>query len=302
MDWGYGAIADTHADENVSADFAKPVIRVVQIFANPHAGTFSRAMLDQQIHRLKVQNIQVIVSMEAPFRLAETGVSEIIIIGGDGTIRDALECVVAKGADLPITIIPAGTVNLLHRELSGSAPTEKPHKEHYLADMNGRMMMICASGGPDSHIVQNVSATLKKWIGRGAYGIAALKQLLFWQHDDFILSFDNQKIACSAFYIAKGKYYAGPWSFAPNADARQPLFYGVAVPDAGRWAYLKFATALLLGRIELQKGLVRFSCDSMTISSQASAPVQVDGDCIGHCPVELSINPKTIRLRSGTAG
>lgn len=270
--------------------------RVVQLFANPRSGGFDPARLNQVVSELEGEGADVLVTLNAPFVLAGQFVTEIAIMGGDGTIRDAVSCLIQADVDLPVRIVPAGTVNLLSRELSeqqesGTAAT------HYMGIINNHAMLTCASGGPDAHIVAMASPLLKRWIGRGAYIISALRQLLAWREDQFRLELDGRTIICTAFYVAKGRYYAGPWSFAPHATACQSLFHGVALTKGGRLNYLRFAMEMLLGRAPMRQGLTRFSCQTVRITSSAPAPIQVDGDCTDSCPATLSVRAEPFRIR-----
>ena len=270
------------------------VNRVVQLFANPRSGGFNSARLCHVVSELKGQGAEVIVTLNLPFLLASPSVTEIEVMGGDGTIRDAVSCMIGADADLLIRIWPSGTVNLLSRELSaqknGSAIT------HYAGMIDDQVMLVCASGGPDSRIVSSVSPLLKRWIGRGAYLVSALRQLVFWQEDRFQLEIDGRKISCSAFYLAKGRFYAGPWSFAPQASGSVPMLRGVALTSGGRISYLRFVLEMLQGRVRDRAGLVQFECRNVRIDTDSTVPIQIDGDCTNTGPVALSIREKPLRL------
>ena len=273
------------------------VKRVVQLFANPHSGGFNPARLHYVVSELKGQGAEVLVTLDAPFLLAGPFITEIFVMGGDGTIRDAVSCLIRADVDLPVRILPTGTVNLISRELSERQESDAA-TTYYTGVVNGHAMLMCASGGPDAHIVAMVSPLLKRWIGRGAYLVSALRQLLAWREDRFRLELeDGRTIVCTAFYLAKGRYYAGPWSFAPQASGCEALFHGVALTKGGRLNYLRFAVEMLLGRPTMRKGLTRFSCESLGITSSAPAPVQIDGDCTDSCPVTLSVRAEPFQIR-----
>ena len=267
--------------------------RVVQLFANTQSGNFRATRLRELVTRLENEGAEVIITSEAPFALAGSNVTEIAVLGGDGTIRDVVSCLLREGVVLPMRISPAGTVNLLYRELS---ELQAVQSLYYPGRSQGQAMLICASAGPDSRIVASVSTTLKRWIGRGAYVAAAMRQLIFWRDESFHLDIDGQLISCAAFYLAKGRYYAGPWSFAPDARGMDPIFHGVALSEGGRRAYLRFLADLVFGRTDRGKGLVHFKGRTIHIRSDTSSPVQIDGDCAHECPIKLSVATQPISI------
>lgn len=268
---------------------------VVQLFANPYSGGFDRAKLRKMVSELKAQGADVLVTLDTPFVLAGPFVTEIAVMGGDGTIRDAVACLIQANVDLPIRILPAGTVNLLSRELSDRQ--EDGVVSYYPGLVNDQVALVCVSGGPDARIVAGASHLLKKWIGRCAYLLSAFRQMLVWREDLFTLEMNEQNVTCAAFYLAKGRFYAGPWSFAPHANGGEAQFHGVALTKGGRLNYLRFTLETLLGWTTKRDGLTRFSCRTVRITSVEAAPIQIDGDCLGVCPVTLSVKSEPLRIR-----
>jgi diacylglycerol kinase family enzyme len=157
------------------------------------------------------------------------------------------------------------------------------------------MMFTCASVGPDSAAVAALDPRLKRIIGRAAYGVAFLHVLIRWPRPRLRLQANGETIDCEAVYIAKGLYYAGPWSFAPHAAADDPFLHVVVLRRARRRDFARFMWALLMHRKDLSgdPNLVRFSCDALTIAGDGAPPLQADGDIVTTLPVDLKIAAET---------
>lgn len=273
---------------------------VIQLFVNPRAGSSSRRRVSALQHELETAGARVIVTPTGDGLNVAEEATHIVAVGGDGTLRHVAAALWASGKARPMSIFPSGTVNLLAREygyrrdpisfagriLHGRAP-----RAQRIARVGETMMFTCASVGPDADAVACVSPRLKRRIGRAAYGVAFLDTLLRWPRRHLSLEADGQTIACEAVYIAKGRYYAGPWSFAPGAAADDPYLHVVALKRARRRNFLRFLWILLRhGDLARDPNLVRFTCAALTIQG-ADAPLQADGDIVAHLPAQIAIDP-----------
>jgi len=276
---------------------------VIQLFVNRLAGSASRRRVQTLRRALEQAGAHVI---ETP---SGAGAGELIVaeeathvcaVGGDGTLRHVTAAVARAGRAIPMSIFPSGTVNLLAREYGyGHDPRAFVHRIlgsgsprlGRIATIGETMMFTCASIGPDSAAVAGLNPRLKRLIGRAAYGVAFLSLLVRWRRPQLRLRAGDQVIACEAVYIAKGRYYAGPWSFAPHAAAEDPYLHIVALLRARRRDFLRFIWALLR-RTDLARdtNLVRLSCAELALEGEGVLALQADGDIIAHLPVEIVIS------------
>ncbi len=233
--------------------------------------------------------------------------THICAVGGDGTLRHVAAAVAAVGRPLAIDLYPAGTVNLLVRELQAEgvrlAMGEKARafldgaslRLHYPADVNDILFLTSASAGPDGRAVSLLSSRLKCWLGRLAYVIAFARVLVAWRRPTIRLTWADGELSCEAFVVAKGRFYAGPWSVAPAARATDPLLHVVALPRARRRDYLRFLAALAAGDIDRLPDVVRFSCTWLEAAGD-NVPVQADGDIVSALPARFTVGLNPIRF------
>ncbi len=281
---------------------------VVQIFLNPDSGSYSsgriRALSDAfEAHGASV--IQTVCTSDAPV-IAENA-DHICIAGGDGTVRDIVSAVARSESSADLSIYPMGTINLLAREgLYSSDPrvfvrrlfADEPARSHFPVSVGDGLFFVCASVGPDSAAVARVSSRLKRLIGRLAYAIAFCPVLLSWPRQAIRLQVDGRALACEAFYLAKGRYFAGPWSFAPEAGVDQPILHLVAFARMRRRDFLAFLWALLWRRpVERLAGVTCLTCTMLSAECEAPLPVQADGDVVAALPVAIRLGETALRFR-----
>jgi diacylglycerol kinase family enzyme len=278
---------------------------VVQLFYNPTAGSFSSRKLDELTWAFRAEDADIILtpSVDAPPSI-HPAATHVCIAGGDGTIRHVAMMLVRSRSRLPVTIYPTGTVNLLAREnvadpsavfAARSLIQGEASRLYNPVTLGDTMFFVCASVGPDSIAVARLSPQLKSRIGRAAY-LAALAHLLIrWPRPKLLLRADGVVRHCEAVHVAKGRYYAGPWSFAPNARGGDGTLHVLALRRARRRDYLRFIGSLLLRRDPAEHpNAIAFTCTTLSISSDCDSPVQADGDLAGMCPVDLSIHREPI--------
>ncbi len=282
---------------------------VVQLIYNPTAGRHCFKRLEALRLGFEAGGARVILSESAPgLTLSiDKDASHICAIGGDGTVRHVALALARSGRPLPMSVYPGGTVNLL--QLERASPAEpSAHAEralsgegachHYAAEINDTLFLACASAGPDSRAVAAVTPALKRRLGKLAYGIAFLSVLARWERPSIRLSCDGGEIECEAFYVAKGRYFAGPWSFAPEACRTAPLLHVVVLRRARRRDYLRFLWAMFRGRPMAGTGDVAvFTCIALTAEADRPLPVQADGDIVAALPIRIALHADPLAFR-----
>ncbi len=215
-----------------------------------------------------------------------------------------IEAVRKLDRHVSVSVYPAGTVNLVAMEYA--YPRSLPafarrllsgaEGVRHVASVNGLPLLACASVGPDSRAVEAVSPVLKRWFGRYAYVLAFLRVLVRWPRAKLVLHHDGQQTQCEAVYVAKGPFFAGRWSIAPGASGAEPSLHVVALPEASRWQFLRFAWAVLRGRAQDLAGTCCFVCGELMITGEAGIPLQSDGDVFASLPATIRMDANPVRF------
>lgn len=304
--WMWGIDGLKRNPDRSEAELPDARADIVQLFVNPAAGRYCPDRAAALQRGFEVLGARVIISECGPASpvAIDEDATRICAFGGDGTARHVAFALSQRSPFVPMSIFAGGTVNLIHREISW--PTDphiyaahmlraNDHHSHHVVRINDTLFLACASAGPDSRAVAALSPRLKRRVGRLAYGLAFLQVLLRWRRQTIRLCFSDRTLGCEAFYVAKGRYFAGSWSFAPDANLAQPLMHVVALHRATRLSYLRFLWTLLRGgRVERLPGTTAFTCTDLHADSEFPIPVQADGDIVATLPARMQIHENPI--------
>ena len=279
--------------------------QVVQLFSNPASGGYRARRLRALVRALEACGATVhLCESRDGAPVIRDDATHVCVSAGDGTVRHVAGAVAKCGRPLALSIYPAGTINLLAREAGYPRRADDfarlvletvPRRRHYPVSIGDGYFFTCAGVGPDSLAVASVSPRAKRLIGRLAYALAFLALLPRWPRHCIALECDGREIACEAFYVAKGRYYAGSWSFAPAARLGEPLMHVVALKTARRRDYFRFVLALLGGDDVAQLAHVEITtCTKLYATADAALPLQADGDIVGTLPATLVLSDEPL--------
>jgi diacylglycerol kinase (ATP) len=273
----------------------------VIIAYNPKSGSFDQRLLDRLNDAfVAAGHICIFVDSHSDELLQMAAVaSHICVVGGDGSLRDVAARL--RGArDLPpISVYPAGTINLVARELSYPRNIQKfvtrvvgsdAPRKLYLGEINEQPVLVCASIGPDSLAVAAVSEDLKRRIGRFAYAVALGKLLLQWPRHSLSVQTDDASFKCEAAFVLNGRYFAGHWQLSRIAEMSAPVFQLLLLPSARRRDYLRLILSVAVVPAMASKRWIRVSSTSAEIQADSPLPVQIDGDIAAKLPVKVTVN------------
>ena len=276
-------------------------LKHIIIAYNPKSGSFDQKLLDRLCAAFaNAGHVSDLIDSYSDDLIGKARqAAHICVVGGDGTLRDVAERLRNITALPPMSVYPAGTINLVARELSyprnvdkfvarvagGNAP-----RMLYLGELNAQPMLVCASIGPDSLAVAAVSEDLKRRIGRFAYGVALGKLLLRWPRHAMSVDSDGATYACEAAFVLNGRYFAGPWQLSRTAQMANPMFQLLLLPTARRRDYLRLILSVAVSSALASKNWIRLATSSVEIAADSKLPVQVDGDISATLPIKAIIN------------
>jgi len=288
------------------------VRRHILIIVNPAAGRarFSERRLRRFVAALERQGCTVVLRRAGPSpgqveRLAgqaEPGFEAIVAAGGDGTISAVVNGL--GGRAVPFGVLPLGSANVLAREI------RLPHAPEALASLvvtgpaspiwpgrvGNRAFVMMASAGFDSEIVAALSPELKRRVGRLAFAWGFLVRLWHCPACELTVRADGVEYRAAAVVAAKGRHYAGPFVVAPGADLAEPVLELVLLDRRGRWAMLRYATALLLGRVPRLGDIAIVRARQASVAGNRALPVQADGEIVGELPITLAVADRPLLL------
>lgn len=226
----------------------------------------------------------------------------VVAAGGDGTIGE-----VANGLPLqsaPLGIFPLGTANVLAMEIGlpldppavMQAVLQGPQVQIWPGYVNDRLFTIMAGVGFDAHVVADLPPQLKRWLGKGAYVVESLRQLLRYDIAGYRLGIDGKDYDCASAVIAKGHFYGGKFVCSPNARLDDAAFEICLFKMGGRIGALRATVALTLGLLHRLPEIELVRGREVVIQGAANEPVQADGDIAALLPATARIGTRAIPL------
>jgi len=222
------------------------------------------------------------------------GADLVMVCGGDGTVREV--CAELAGTGIPVGIIPAGTGNLLARNLSIplylraaiDVALTGQDRAIDLVEVAGDGMedshfLVMAGMGFDAAIMEGVNEDIKKRVGWIAYVLSALKALMF-PAVRLEISVDGGEFtkhrARTVVVGNVGTLQAG-MPLLPDARVDDGLLDVVLLHPQRFLSWLPLAWRILSKRPQTDDLVNRMRGSSVTVRADRDTPRQLDGDPIG---------------------
>ena len=298
-------------------------LRNALLIHNPNAGIGGRSrrrILDQARRILSSGGIEAQLAetrgpgdaTEIAYRASTEGRQLVIACGGDGTLNEVVNGL-ANGHRVPLALLPAGTANVLAKELGlpwdipkaaarllrgevkdialGLAtPLAEPQKKRYFLSVAG--------AGPDGMIVYSVDLGLKARVGILAYWWQAVRQVFRYRFPHFRVVTEEQELDVSLVVVGRTKNYGGPFQITTEADLYTDQFEMMALTTQSGFRYLTYVPTLWLGKMRGCEGVHFWKADSIVCEplDRQGVHAQIDGEPLARLPVEFKIVPRALKL------
>ncbi len=235
-------------------------------------------------------------------------VESVIVLGGDGTVNEALQALV--GTRLSLGVLPGGTANVIARELGMPRHLEKAvvsltggvRKRVTAGRAAGRYFLAWAGVGFDAVVCEQVSARMKRRIGRAAFVLEALRQAARYDFPPVLFTGDGQQWQAPFGVVANTRRYGGSLHIAPEASMEDPALDMCLFRGSGFGSYARHFVRLLLREHTRHPDVVYRKVQRVEISSQRNIPYQLDGELAGHLPLVIECVPQALELIFPGAG
>ncbi len=227
-------------------------------------------------------------------RAAVSGADLVMVCGGDGTVREV--CAELAGTGIPVGIIPAGTGNLLARNLGiplyiRSAIDIALNGQDRAIDMvevggdgiEDTHFMVMAGMGFDAAIMEGVNEDIKKKIGWVAYVISGLKSLMFPAVRVEIQIDDDEPTVHRARTVLVGNvgFLQAGMPLLPDATIDDGVLDVVILHPRKFLSWIPLAVRVLAKSQTVDELIDRRTGSRVRITAATDTPRQLDGDSIG---------------------
>ena len=234
----------------------------------------------------------------------------VVVVGGDGTVREAAAAFADR--QTPLAIVPGGTGNVLASTLGirGIGPATdviragRPRRlDLGMARWwpispdpttppggNERIFTVACGMGLDARIMAAAEHEWKRHLKFGAYIGAAVREMVRLESSRFRIVADGDLIEIEGYLVLVANAgelvpgRVGPRQPIDPASGRLEL---IVVGGNDPFAALRGAAELRLKAGELTGGVIRRSVRDVTIESDPAQPIETDGD--HHPPGRLEV-------------
>jgi diacylglycerol kinase (ATP) len=245
-------------------------------------------------------------------RARQEGFEALILVGGDGTLHEALPAI--QEADLPFALIPLGRGNDFARNLgvgtrdwmSWDLRTEPVLREIDLPSVNGIPFGSIACAGFDATVNRLARTHPRLFQGRIGYALCVLTAL---RH---VRAFPARIVADGAEWsgrvlmiaVANGPCYGGGMRIAPGAVMDDGRLDVCIVEEIPRLVLVSQFPRVYRGTHLSHPGVHMLSGRKVEITADERQEVYADGEYAGRLPATCEVGAHRIRVLSfaGAAG
>ncbi len=304
-------VSTSHAERLHGLSDRRGLPTFCALIINPSSGGYKKEIVADAVAALERSGLAVeLIVTDSPWEtessarlICERHEQPLIIAGGgDGTINAVINGL-TPGSTL--AVLPLGTSNVLAAELEitsiedavariirgKTSPLSVGHLDN---GVRQRYFFLMAGIGVDGSVVEKVGTICKKFLGKWAYFLSALRHFLFWEREKLTLAAEGTEQEFHSVIVCNAAHYGGVLQLAPGADISSSSFEVVCIKDDRRRTYLKLAVNVLTGKRIFNEELVRLTCQDVTISGRKA--IQIDGDFFGHSPAIIKMVSEYARI------
>lgn len=218
--------------------------------------------------------------------------THLVGIGGDGTVRQALQLIAANNPKVTLGIISSGTGNLIAKSLnlpltlSEALDTVVNGKEtpFSIMQVNQHFAALAVGMGVDAEVMAGTPTEAKKLFGPMAYVLSGIRVALFKRKTWFRLEIDGQRLmrkADGVFVIQRNQYAQAYIPVPLNYNEDQNNLDVCIVSATTHLDVLVLLQKLFAADYTDLDGLIEhYNCKQVRITGWPQTKVQIDGDLV----------------------
>lgn len=268
-------------------------------------------------------------AIELAAEAARKGTQLIIACGGDGTISEVANGILASGKDAELGIVPSGTggdfrktiriparardaARILREGATRQIDVGRVTFTKGDGEDDSRYFLGVASFGMSADVIGRVKeggprwlpAKAPKWLsGRLSFGVSMLQTAVQSSATRVVVTLDDtteRHLTVANLCIANARFFGGGMKIAPEAKLADGQFDVITIGDLGPLKILTNAPRLYLGA-HLGMQDVRHELARKTVArpavKDAEIILEVDGELPGRLPATFQVVPRALRIR-----
>src|SRR5947209_4999987 len=236
-------------------------------------------------------------------RGVQEGFEKIVAAGGDGTVNEVVNGL--AGTNATLGLLPIGTMNVFATELGlpvhdlvlcWNIIQNDSTRAVDLPKANEKFFVQLAGVGLDAQVVKETSAQLKKNFGPLSYLISAA-QVAARRPPRLSIQSDDAPIKEGSFVlVGNGRFYGGRFPFFKHAVIDDGKLDVIVFKSLGYLEIIKYLQDVVFSSDIRVPEIEYFQTSRLRVDSDQSVPVELDGELVGNCPVEFSLQERSLRV------
>tara|TARA_B100001287_G_scaffold115745_1_gene97330 strand:- start:126 stop:1037 length:912 start_codon:yes stop_codon:yes gene_type:complete len=290
-------------------------------FINPKSGVGTAVEIFRKAREILAKNnisSEVYVS-ECKGDIAEkistinlTNFSGIIIIGGDGTIHEAINGLIRSGKShyLPVGVIPSGSGNAFASDLNINEIDKAidniirfEYRDIDVMQINHKDGVCYSANILGWGMAARVNSIAEKlrFLGGIRYTIASFICIVFLKFKNMDISIDDKCIKCQGLlFLALNTIHTGKgMKMAPYAKLDDGLIDLILFRNASRYNIFRIFLKIYSGDHIFCDGVEYKQASEFSINTEDD-PLNIDGEIMGRTPVKVRIMRNKIKVITST--
>lgn len=238
-----------------------------------------------------------------PLRLAAAGPDRLVAVGGDGTVRLALQAV--AGTPIVLGIVPAGTGNDFARSFGLEPGTDLevavaralgPHRAVDAISTPRGWAATSVTGGFSADVNRRAEA-MRLPLGSSRYTAATLQALprLRTRPVTIVADGETRRFDATLVVAANTAFFGAGMAICPEADPGDGLLDGLVIGAVGRIELLRLFPRVFKGTHVTHPAVAQFRGRVVEIDGDG-IELWSDGEPLGPAPMRLEASPGAVRL------
>lgn len=287
------------------------------IIINRTAGTGHKAQLEAAlIHNLKSQNFDVVIKYTEPENfehivLEHSGNTDLFIaVGGDGTISKLVSILGKENIDVPVAVIPAGTVNdfarandiPLHPITAAKQLDVSVSKNIDTIKVNDTYAGYLVAFGSFMTSFAKVNTSVKNKMGRTAYLFAGVKTLLNLKPYRIHLKIDGLELETNSVFtlVSKISSVGSIENLLPEAKPDDGLLHILNIEPVNFKDIFQLIYMAFTGKIIEHPKVLYLTAEHVEVQSRDLKEMNIDGDIYDYSNTDVSVVKNGMTLVSTT--
>ena len=297
------------------------------VIVNPHSGNKKLPKRWNTVYRLLSEIDAETHFTTAPAHaiglaknLMEDGYRKIIVIGGDGTVNEALNGIYASDIenkhDVKIAVVPFGTGNDwgrfwgINRNFKKAIQYIKNDKTRVVDiglctyKIDGapvEQYFINGAGGGFDATVAHITSQLKTFLGgyKWVYSISLLLSAFFYRAKQMTITFNGEELRENifTFSIGNGCYSGGGIKQNPKAVPYDGLFDAIVISKLSFLQIIKGIVLVFKGKIAEHPCVTSFQTMEITVACDEKIRMELDGiDISGDGEYTIKLIPNALQM------